>query len=171
MRKFAATLLVLLMFSSVAHAAALALGTKELRLNGGVDFDGPGGTDMALKLGYGYFMADYMEVGGLLGFTDNDYISTLSAGGFLEYNFETESAFIPYVGSQIELMQADIEGGDSEIALTLGLYAGGKYFVNNNLAINGRFIFLAATEDAYLDDKLKGSSTDTQFELGLNFYF
>jgi opacity protein-like surface antigen len=172
MKKIFAVVFALMICAGQVHAAALAKGTKELRLQGGIDFDSPGGTDIALKLGYGQFIADYIELGGLVGYADNDFISTASVGAFLEYNLETESAIIPYVGSQLEIINSDIDvkGADDGFGLNFGIYAGAKYYVTDNLAINGRFVFLAATTDAYLEDD-KGSNTDFVFDLGLNFYF
>jgi opacity protein-like surface antigen len=173
MKKIFAVVFTLIVCAGQVHAAALAKGTKELRLQGGIDFDAPGGTDIALKLGYGQFVADYIELGGLVGYSDNDFVTTASVGAFLEYNLETETAFIPYVGGQLEAINSDIDvkGADDGFGLSFGMYAGTKFYVTDNLAINGRFIFLAATTDAYLKDGNKGSDTDFTFELGLNFYF
>lgn len=167
MKKIAAILFSLIVTAASSHAAALALGTKELRLNGAADFDP---SAVALRLGYGYFIADYIEVGGLVQFVDQKNYTSIGVGGFIEYNLETESAFIPYGGLQIGLTQADI-GKSSDTALDLGLYLGAKYFVTESLAINGRFLLGVATDDVYLGDDSKGDNTDIVFDLGLNYYF
>lgn len=170
MKKLLALLAATTMLTTQVHAAAIALGTQELRLNGGIDFDSPVGTDIGLNLGYGYFVADYLEIGGLFTVSDNDLVSTLGLGGFVEYNIETETDIIPFVGGQLRYLYADVEIAGNESAFALGLYAGTKFFVTTDLAITPRLFFEIATEDLYLEDD-KVSDTDFGIDLGLSYFF
>ncbi|HMO51327.1 MAG TPA: outer membrane beta-barrel protein [Kiritimatiellia bacterium] len=172
MKKIVALLIAASMMTASAHAAAIAKGTKELRLNGGINFESPYGTDFTLNLGYGYFIADYLQLGGLLGFSDNDLITSLALGGFVEYNFETETNIIPFVGSQLRYLYSDIDlgKGASNSALALGVYVGSKLFITDNLAISGRFLFEVATDDVYIEEK-RANDVDYGIDFGLSYYF
>lgn len=159
--------------SSAASASMLAYNTEEYRLNGGIDFDSAAGTDLNIELGYGYFIQDYLETGALIAYEDNDYVSTFSGGGFAEYNFETETALIPFIGSSLRLAYAKVEVGDrdnSNTALALGVYAGAKYFVYDNMAISARIIVEGATEDIYVEDD-DINDVDVRADFGLRFFF
>jgi len=172
MKKFAA-LIATLALATNAHAAAIALGTQELRLGGGIDVDSAVGTAIALEAGYGYFVADYVEVGGLFGFSNDDIISTFSIGGFAEYTFETETEVLPFVGAQIRLINADIDtpfGDESETAGALGLYAGVKFFITEELAISVRGLVETATEDIYIEDD-DVTNVDVGLDFGLRYFF
>ncbi len=173
MRKIIPVFVVAFMIASLsASGAAIALGTSELRLNGGIDFKSPAGTDIAIQVGYGYFIADYLAVGGLAGFYDNDLISGFEIGGFTEYNIETETNFIPYGGLQLRYVYSEINlgGARDTSALALGIYAGGKLFITDNLALNARLLFDFATDDVYVN-KAKTTNTDTALQLGLSYFF
>jgi opacity protein-like surface antigen len=153
-----------------AQNAAIALGTQELRLRGGVDFDSPAGTDVSLQLGYGYFVADFLEIGGLFSFADNDILTSLGIGGFVEYNFDTGTSLVPYMGAEVEFVYADINRRNTENAIALGLYGGGKFFITRDLAILARLVVSIATEDIYPEDKGL-DDVDTRMDIGLGYYF
>lgn len=159
-------------FSSPVHAnkAAIAQGTQELRVQGGIDFKSAAGTDLAVDLGYGYFIADYLEIGGLFSFGDNDAVSLLGLGAFAEYNIDTMSSFVPFAGGQLAFSQVDIRGAGDETALSLGLYAGVKFFLTEDLALSTRFLMEQATEDIYLDDR-GVDDFDYGIDFGLRYFF
>lgn len=169
-----ASILAALTIASVAHAAPIALGTQEVLFYGGIDFESPSGTAVDFDAGYGYFVADYVEVGGLFGFSNDDYISSFAAGGFAEYNFETETDVLPFVGTQLRLIYADVDtafGSQSETAGALGLYVGVKFFITEELAISMRALFEAATEDIYLEDDGQVENVDMGIDFGLRYFF
>jgi opacity protein-like surface antigen len=170
---FAATATLLTAAAPLASAASLALGTREARLNGAIDFDSPAGTALALEAGYGYFVADYIQVGGIFGFANDDFVSSFSLGGFAEFNIETDSEVIPFVGSQVRLVNAEVNVGpssSSETALTLGLYAGTKIFLTDELAIAVRMLIETATEDIYVEED-DVSNLDLVLDIGLRYFF
>ena len=173
MTKFTYALATLSLLTLQVSAAPLALGTQEVRLDGGIDFESSAGTDITLNVGYGYFIADYIEVGGLFGIADNDIVTSLSIGGFAEYNIDTATEMIPFLGSQLRLVYADIDVGassESQTALALGVYAGAKFFLTEELAISARFLIEVATDDIYPEEN-KINNIDFGIDFGLRYFF
>lgn len=169
--------LALAVFAALALAthsyAATAAGTQELLLNGGIDIDSPAGTSIALESGYGYFVADYVEVGGLFGFANDDILTSVNVGGFAEYNIETETNVLPFLGSRLRLVYADLDVGpesNSETAVALGLYGGVKFFVTEELAVSVRALVETATEDIYVEND-EVSNVDVGIDFGLRYFY
>ncbi|HMP89880.1 MAG TPA: outer membrane beta-barrel protein [Kiritimatiellia bacterium] len=172
MKKTVLSLAALALASQVS-AAPLALGTQEIRFDGMIDFDSVAGTDISINVGYGYFIMDYLEVGGIGGITDNDIVTTFSVGGFAEYNIDTATELIPFLGSQLRLVYADIDVGatsESQTALALGLYAGAKFFLTEGLAISGRFMIEVASDDIFPEEK-KVNDVNFGIDFGLRYFF
>ena len=86
---------------STAMAASIGLGTKEVSLAGSLTMETPMGTDFAINLGYGYAVADNVVVGGIFGLQDNDVNTVFDIGGYGEFNFETATEWMPYVGGRL----------------------------------------------------------------------
>ncbi len=173
MKKIAA-LIAAVALASQAHATSIALGTQELQLNGGIDFDSVSGTAISLDVGYGYFIADYLEVGGLLGFSDDDFVTSISAGGFVEYNIETETTAVPFIGSSLRIVDVDLDTGlveEGETAGALGLYAGVKFFVTEDMAVSVRALAETATEDIYVEDDGQVENVDFRIDFGLRYFY
>lgn len=175
MKRFVAVLFATVITASSSFAASmLAYNTEEYRLQGGLDFDSAAGTSFDIEAGYGYFVDDYIELGGLVSYLNNDFTSSGSIGGFGEYNFETETAVIPFAGSQLRLIYSsfDIAGvdDDSTMALALGIYGGVKYFIYDNLAVSARMLVEAATDDVYAEED-DVSNIDFGIDFGLRVFF
>lgn len=173
MKVITAALAMFAFAATQVYAAPIAVGTQEIQLFGGLDVDSAAGTAISLDAGYGYFVADYVEIGGLFGFANDDIVSSFSAGGFAEYNIETETDVIPFVGTQLRLIYTDIElfgDSQSETAGALGLYAGVKFFITDGLAISVRVLGETATEDVYVEDD-DVSNVDVGFDFGLRYFF
>jgi len=171
MKKLLATCFSFVMIGSIAMAAPLAVGTSELLLQGGIDFDGPGGTDIDLEGGYGYFIADYLEVGGVAGYSDSDIATGYSLAGFAEYNFElAQEGIVPFVGGRIGFASYDVDVIGSESAMTFAGYAGTKFFMTENMAITPRLKIELATDDIY-PEKNKLNDLDIAIDLGLRYFF
>jgi len=173
MKRFITALFAAMISTSTAFATMLAYNTEEYRLQGNLDFDSAAGTEFEIEVGYGYFVADYVQVGGLVSYLNNDIITSGSGGVFSEYNFETETSLIPFVGTQVRYIYAsiDIAGSDeSTDALAGGIYGGLKYFIYDNLAVSLRLLFEAATDDVYAEDD-DINDTDLGIDFGLRMYF
>ncbi|MCE9615743.1 MAG: outer membrane beta-barrel protein [Lentisphaerae bacterium] len=154
-----------------AVAANLDQGTKELRLDGDIDFDTAAGDSIQLDMGLGYFVADNLEVGGVAGLADDDRLTLWRLGAFGELNLPVEDLpVVPFVGAGLAWAYADPDRGDSEDALVLGLAGGAKYFVTEDLAIALQLNYQFASEDIF-DEEDGLSDTNWDFTLGLRYYF
>lgn len=147
-------------------------GTKELVLQGDLDFDSGIGTTIDVDLGLGFFIRDGIEVGGRLGLEDDDYETNYRFGLFAEYNIESDSALVPFVGAELGwyVYDPDTGVGDSENSFTASASAGAKYFIASNIAISLAYQFTWANEDVFLEDN-QPEDTDHRLRLGMRFYF
>lgn len=171
MNKLLAVLFATTLFAASIHAAPLAVGTQELLLQGEIDLDGPGGTEISLEGGYGYFIADYLEIGGVAGISDSDLSTSYSLAGFAEYNFElVYEGVVPFVGGQIGFASYDVEPIGSQSAMIFGGYTGIKIFITENMAITPRFKIELATDDIYPEEN-KLNDVDMAIDLGLRYFF
>ncbi len=169
-------------------AVKLGADTQSLDLGGGLEFESAAGVTEHLRVGYGYFLMDYLEVGGLFSLVHNDVVTAFGFGPKVEYNFELDlPVVVPFVGSAITFQHAKVssreyfinsEGRidtqtDSDVknALNLDLYGGLKFFLTDQLAINADLVLSAATSDLYERKDGGTSKTNARLELGLRYYF
>lgn len=145
-------------------------GVQELSLAGELEFASAAGTEVSLDGSYGYFLADGFQVGGLLGFSDNDLLTTWVLGGQAEYNIDTQSKFVPFVGVRGGWIYLDPDQGSSDDGYLLGASAGMKYFFVPNIAISLSYLFEWSSEDVFLDDN-EAEDTNHSIQLGMRFYF
>jgi hypothetical protein len=96
---------------------------------------------------------------------------------FIEKLFPSGSSLVPFIGTSLGYYSTSYDDDYSESISTIILqgFGGGKYFINENTAIQARAIFTYATDDVfygedYLDDYEK-SPTDFTIDVGINFYF
>lgn len=150
----------------------LKAGTQELGLSGNLDFDDPGG-DLSLDIfgSYGYFIQDYVEVGGKVGYVraEGGDVEIFSLGAFGEYNFPASVIGVPFIGLGLDYSYADIYDEDND-AFVFTPAAGVKWFITEYFAIDTRLFFNWASEDLYVND---GEVEDTNWglTLGLRTYF
>jgi hypothetical protein len=157
-------------FASQASAVMLDKGTKELGVNAGLDFQSVDGTTFTGELKLGTFIEYGLEVGGLIKILESDSASLLGVAAFTEYNFYTETVWVPFVGASLGLTNAEIKRSTDDTALVLGLVGGVKVFLAENVALSGQLGFDFASEDIYLDDE-DADSVDYNLTLGLRFFF
>lgn len=150
----------------------LTRGTTEIIANGGIDIDSFVGTDIDLQLGMGHFIRDYVEVGGIVDFRDSDIITSYGVKGFGEYNHDTLTYWIPYVGGSIgyEFIEADAANLDDS-GVTLGIHGGVKYFFpgHNNIAWTGQASLDWGSADVFDTDD-GGDSIDFKLLMGLRYF-
>jgi hypothetical protein len=188
MKKTAVILAAVLGLATSSQAVKLGADTQSLDLAGGLDFESAAGVNSHIRAGYGYFIMDYFEVGGLVNIQRNDAITTFGFGPKAEYNFELDlPVVVPFVGSAITFQHTKVtstsffvngEGqiasqSDSDIknALNLDLYGGLKFFITDQFAINADLVLSAATSDIYERRDGGTSKTNARLELGLRYYF
>ncbi|HMP73344.1 MAG TPA: hypothetical protein PKE55_08805 [Kiritimatiellia bacterium] len=173
MKRILASFSALLLTSAVASAVMLGQGTQALRLSGFFDPDTVAGTRFDLEVGYGYFVVDYLEIGGSVGIYTDSIVDTYILRGYTEYNFDTATPIVPFAGLALSLYNSDVKFADtkeSSSAAAIKLYGGSKYFMTQNLAITGTAGFEVATDDVF-PQKRSVSNTDFRIELGLRYYF
>jgi len=150
----------------------LTRGTMEIIANGSIDIDSFVGTDIELELGMGRFVQDYIELGGLVDFRDSDIITSYGVKGFGEYNYDTLTYWIPYVGASLgyEFIESDNAGLDDS-GVTVGLHGGVKYFFpgHNNLAWTGQASLDYGTADVYDTDD-GADAVDFKLTMGLRYF-
>jgi len=150
----------------------LRTGTQELGLSGNVDFDDPGG-DVSLDIfgSYGYFIQDYVELGGRVGYVreQGGDSERISLGVFGEYNFPASAIGVPFIGLALDYSYAEVLDEDND-AFVLTPSAGVKWFIRDYFAIDTRLFLNWASEDLYLND---GEADDINWglSLGLRTYF
>ena len=148
-------------------------GNKELGLSGSLDFEGSaGGVDIELDALYGYFIRNFLEVGGFVNFSrelDGD-VMRYGLGGFAEYHFPVWTQVIPYVGLSLGLQFVDVDFAEDESALVFIPRLGIKWFLREYFSIDTNLFFALATDDIYVNDG-DLDPYDIGINLGLRIYF
>jgi len=172
-------LAVAAMLTSAAFAAEdagvtpnLDKGTKVLEGAGSIDGDTPLGTDVQLQLGYGYFIADGIEVAGIGGFSDNDEFTTYNVGARIEYNLVLDSEVVPFVGAGVLWVGSEVDETDESNDTAVGRFSAGlKWFIRNDVALTFSAVYDIAADDIFVDED--GELQDDNFSglFGIRYYF
>ena len=188
MKKTMVILAAVLGLVTSSQAVKLGADTQSLDLAGGLDFESAAGVNSQIRAGYGYFIMDYFEVGGLFNIQHNDAVTSFGFGPKAEYNFELDlPVVVPFVGSALTFQHGKItttsffvndagqieSRGESDIknALNLDIYGGLKFFITDQFAVNADLVISAATSDIYERRDGGTSKTSARIELGLRYYF
>ena len=163
--------------SALAQDPLLRRGSKEIALSGAFDFEHEGDPTLDLTGRYGYFLRDYLEIGGFAELAgDFDDTFRYGLGGFAEYHFP-QWAFLkaprsmPYLGADLELAFLDTDIGDDNAALIFRPRVGVKWFVTEYFAIDTSFFVAVATDDLFPNDRNDLDPYDLGLRLGLRVYF
>ena len=133
-------------------------GTREISLDGTFQFDPV--TNIDLNLGYGYFVSRNLELGGRFSFADFEGApSSYGLAAFADYHFPGESALLPFVGVQVGFADP---GGNNDTSFLYGVRGGVKYFLNQNVSVNGIL--------EYNDTDAKNADSTFALNLGLSVY-
>ena len=163
--------------SALAQDPLLRRGSKEIGLSGAFDFEHEGDPTLNLSGRYGFFLHDYLEIGGLVEL-DGAFGETFryGIGGFAEYHF-SQWAFLkaprsmPYLGVDLELAFVDTDIGEDNAALILRPRVGVKWFLTEYFAIDTSFFVAVATDDLFPNDSNDLDPYDVGLRLGLRIYF
>lgn len=112
------------------------------------------GDELHIQLAYGQFVADGFELALLAGLRDNDQYMSTELGARAEYNFDRDSALVPFLSTS--LVWADAEADDSGIDTDAGVFSAGggvKYFLRDDLALAVDGSYLIATDDVFVDSE------------------
>lgn len=153
-----------------AHAASLPLGTQELRLEGTLDPATGDGDEVDLSVSYGSFFADNVQGGGRFSLLENDRVSSVGIGGYVEYNFDTGTELMPFLEGFAGFAHVDIEDGKDDTTGIVEGRAGVKFFLSEHVALAAAGVFAYASEKIYQDDRAL-DDTDAFVELSLRCYF
>jgi hypothetical protein len=138
----------------------LAPGVQELSLGGKLNWEDD--TLYNFDVSYGRFITSNWLIGASAGITGVNSDTGYTADVFGEYNFLTDTKWVPYIGAKLGYTHPN----DDEDGVFVGADLGVKYFMRSNLAIFGQ---IGGAWNISGDDSNDGIAK--QIELGLNFYF
>lgn len=176
MRTFGKWILAMIVFAALAMPAVAATkaGDKELSAQISVSTISTDDFDVTLTSiwgAFGYFVSDALQVGGSLT-TMTVSTDAADAGqsfieGFVKYHFNTKEKAVPYVGAMLGTvtLYTDNESGSG---VTFGAMAGVKYFMSEDLSVNGEYSIRHYTVTIAGTDI---SSTTSTAMIGLSYYF
>ncbi|TAN37352.1 MAG: hypothetical protein EPN23_05835 [Verrucomicrobia bacterium] len=184
---------VVMGLATSSQAVKLQEGTQALDLSGNWDFQR---ASEQLRVGYGYFIMDYFEVGGLLEYAHNENMTAFGFGPKAEYNFELDiPVVVPFVGASAQFKHGKVSttqmvtiagtgaagnpasteqvvaDEETKNALTANVYGGAKFFITDAFAVSAALVVEAATTDIFVKKDGDTSKTDARVELGLRYYF
>ncbi|MCX7008847.1 MAG: outer membrane beta-barrel protein [Kiritimatiellaeota bacterium] len=189
MKKAMVIFAAVLGLATSSQAVKLGTDTQSLDLSGGLNFESSAGVNSQIHAGYGYFIMDYFEIGGLVNIQHNDAITTFGFGPKAEYNFELDlPVVVPFVGVALTFQHAKVtntsfffnsdtsqiesqDDSDVKNALNLDVYGGAKFFITDQFAVSADLVISAATSDLYERRDGGTSKTNAHIELGLRYYF
>lgn len=141
----------------------LAKGVQEFGLSGKLNWEAE--TEYALDLSYGRFVTDGLLVGVKGGVFGENSDASFSFGVFGEYNFNTGTKWVPFIGLGAEWARIDDGAFDAD-AIRLRGELGVKYFLRENMAISG------SMSGSWVSDTTPdGDDFGKQINFGLRFYF
>ena len=135
----------------------LDTGVQELGLSGKLNWDED--TAYSFDISYGRFCSSNWLLGVEGGITGIDSDVDFRAGVFAEYNFLTDTPWVPFIRGTAGYVHPNV-GDDGGL---LDLDAGVKYFFRSNLAISASVGGGCTTNG--------DSEFEKQVNLGLKFYF
>jgi len=163
MKKYLVLSMVLAMAVGVSAQPLLMEGTREWMVEANYDPEGPGGTEYSLGVGYGVFMRDALEVGGIFTYSsaDDGDNKTMGIEGLAEYHFDRGTMMVPYVGARIGWNKWETVAADND-AMVYGPRVGVKQFLADNVAIDIALEYMMASDDIFVND---GEVEDTNMEI------
>jgi outer membrane protein W len=175
MKKYLVVAMVMAMATAVYAQPSIMEGTREFSISGGYDPDGVVGSELDLELGYGVFLRDGVEVGGLLGYTSYEDaglggdLKVWALGGFVEYHFDMASMSVPYIGATVGYSNYDT-GALDDSSFVYGPRVGVKYFIADNVAVDIALEYLLASEDIFVNEGVV-EDNDLSLSFGIRAMF
>lgn len=153
-------------------------GTKSATLYGSYDNNDALDYQLTLAGTYGYYFWDNVEIAGVLGWQSNDLADTVEIGLVGTYNFNTGSAWIPFIKAGVLYAGVEIDDDvyndvdDADADAVIGrLGAGVKYFFRDDVALSLAVNYDIASEDLYFDDDGNLDDYNITALIGIEFYF
>lgn len=154
--------------ASFAFSQTLEMGTRELILNGNMDFDDEAGNaNWSIDAALGYFVADNVEVGPMVRVEYDGDDMGYGLGALAEYNIDLEMALVPFVAVRGHYMFGDA----FEDNYVLGEGAlGAKVFLSDAVAVSAEVFYYLASEDVFFNNG-KWEDDDAGINLGVRCFF
>lgn len=179
-KQFFTLVAIILICGGSAYAEVtpnLDKGTKQINIFGQYDNNSVLDYQLNLTGGFGYFFWDNIEIGAVLGWQSNDLSDTFELGVVGSYNFDTNSAWVPYLklgilyaGVELDDRAYDEDGADANAAI--GRFGGGvKYFFRDDIAMSLGLNYDIASEDLYFGDDGTLENDNLTLLVGIEFYF
>ena len=141
----------------------VSCGVQEFGLSGNLNWDTS--TKYALDLSYGRFVAQGLMIGVKGGVIGENSDASFDLGIFTEYNFETGTKWVPFVGLGADWARVNDGHFDAD-AIRLSGEFGVKYFLRSNMAIS------ASMSGSWISNTTPdGDDFGKQVNFGLRFYF
>lgn len=165
------------------YSAVIQADAYDLRLDVGSGLDTDAYEFPPISASIGYFPVNNLEIGPLIGLHNADWNSYWVTGNiwelglFAEKHMDVDFNFHPLLGVRLSLLDGE---KDRDTVYQATVYAGGKMFLNENIAlvVNGGVAF--ATEDIFnVDTTLQQDLTTTQtgdsvgviLDVGIRYFF
>jgi hypothetical protein len=182
---------LLIAVSVSAQAITLSPGMKELAVEGIFDSRTSDGDYVDLTLFYGEYTEENLEIGLQAAIKSSEHVDQWRAGIRVELN-NTEYQVFPFFAITLEYASFEVDGEDVEWvtnadgvlvpegeeitgrdddAFVAGGHVGLKYFLAENIAITGAFVYEWASEDIYEDEDGGLSETDASVRFGMRYFF
>ncbi|MCC5844219.1 MAG: hypothetical protein JJU05_08215 [Verrucomicrobia bacterium] len=158
--RFTILLLALASFFVTARAQHLPIYYGHSEISGAGNFHG-GRSEFSFR--YGRYIENLVQMGFYADYLDSSFYSRTAMGALFIRSFDTPSYLIPYVGAGLgygQFERGDIDASGIELSFLLGL----RYFMTNNVSLNGEFHVGVSSDDTFLD----GSDLDS---IGMGFRF
>lgn len=145
---------------TVARAQHLPIYYGNTEISTAGTFHG-GRVEVAFR--YARYIDNLVQVGFYTDYLDSSFYTRLAVGGIVLRSFDTPTYFIPYVGAGLGYGQFErgaIDTNGVELFALLGL----RYFLNDQVSLNGEYFVGVSSDDTFLDN-----STADSFGMGFRF--
>jgi hypothetical protein len=159
--------ILLLAFASLwgmARAQHLPIYYGHSEISGAGTFHG-GRSEVAFR--YGRYIENLVQMGFYAEFLDSSFYTRTAIGALFLRSFDTPTYLIPYVGAGIgygHFERGEIDASGVELSLLVGL----RYFMTNNVSLNGEFHIGVSSDDTFLDNA-QSDSLGMGFRFGLGY--
>jgi outer membrane protein W len=173
MKKLVLVIVAVIAFWTVNGYCApmLSKGTMELDIEGSFDDKGAAGSQLWIGIGFGYFVADNLELEIAGAYINNDYQTGYHPAVGVQYNFNLGSKFIPFIGANLGWGIWHNKNAKDVNGFVYGIEGGVKYYLADNVALSFSIDADWSNEDLWAEKDGKMSNNDLSCHLGLRYYF
>ncbi|MBN1269367.1 MAG: hypothetical protein JXB04_07260 [Kiritimatiellae bacterium] len=175
---------LLLAAAVAAHAIVLSQGNKELAIEGLFDSTSLDGDHYDFTFFYGEYPEDNTEIALQASARGTDHVKLWSAGVRFEQNF-TQYTVVPFLALSLEYARVDVSPNEDRLtpdefllaedveedAFVAGGHAGLKWFLAENVAVAGSFVYEWASNDVFEDEDGELSDSNASVRFGMRFLF